>query len=55
MTTPSPCISVCKIAPAAGWCLGCRRTIAEIKAWKTMTDDQRRQVADAAKAREVAA
>lgn len=39
---PSPCIDVCRIDPATGWCEGCRRSLDEIAAWGTMTDAARR-------------
>ena len=34
---PSPCISVCQIENESGECLGCRRTIEEIRDWIIMT------------------
>jgi predicted Fe-S protein YdhL (DUF1289 family) len=34
---PSPCISVCRIDPATGWCEGCARTLAEIADWPRLT------------------
>lgn len=30
---PSPCNRVCRIDERTGWCLGCRRTLAEIADW----------------------
>ena len=36
---PSPCVNVCRIDETTGLCLGCRRTIEEIAAWSTMSDD----------------
>ena len=30
---PSPCISVCRMSADQGHCLGCFRSIPEIKAW----------------------
>ncbi|MGA1318970.1 MAG: DUF1289 domain-containing protein, partial [Rubrivivax sp.] len=30
MAVPSPCINVCRIEPASGWCEGCARTLEEI-------------------------
>ena len=36
-TIPSPCISVCQIDNDNGECLGCRRTIEEIRDWIIMT------------------
>ena len=41
---PSPCISVCQMDPATGWCLGCARTIDEIAAWGSLSDDAKRAV-----------
>jgi predicted Fe-S protein YdhL (DUF1289 family) len=44
MSVPSPCINVCQMDPATGWCQGCRRTIGEIAAWGSMDDEARRAV-----------
>jgi uncharacterized protein len=41
---PSPCINVCRIDAAQGWCAGCLRTLDEIAAWSTMPDDGKRAV-----------
>jgi len=41
---PSPCISVCRMNAASGWCEGCWRTIDEIAAWSKMSDDDKRAV-----------
>ncbi|MBG6079606.1 putative Fe-S protein YdhL (DUF1289 family) [Rubrivivax gelatinosus] len=43
---PSPCIDVCRMDAASGWCEGCLRTLDEIAAWSTMADDERRAVLD---------
>jgi predicted Fe-S protein YdhL (DUF1289 family) len=43
---PSPCISVCQIDDATGWCLGCKRTVDEIRDWIIMTPDERQRVLD---------
>ncbi|QQS14491.1 MAG: DUF1289 domain-containing protein [Rhodospirillales bacterium] len=40
----SPCVAVCVIDPAAGYCRGCKRTIDEIARWVTMGDDARERV-----------
>lgn len=37
----SPCVSICVIDPATGWCEGCLRTLAEIGAWGRFSDAQR--------------
>jgi predicted Fe-S protein YdhL (DUF1289 family) len=41
---PSPCISICRMDPATGFCEGCLRTIAEIAAWSRMDDGEKRRV-----------
>jgi len=33
----SPCTGVCRIDPASGWCLGCRRTLEEIADWAMLS------------------
>jgi uncharacterized protein len=43
---PSPCISVCQIDDATGWCLGCKRTLDEIRDWIIMTPEERQRVLD---------
>ncbi len=41
---PSPCINVCRMDAATGWCAGCLRTIGEIAAWSQMPDAGKRAV-----------
>ena len=41
---PSPCISVCRMSPASGWCEGCFRTRDEIAFWSRATDTDKRDV-----------
>lgn len=43
-TVPSPCINVCRMDAATGWCEGCRRTLDEIAAWSGMNDEDKRAV-----------
>ncbi|WP_252374209.1 DUF1289 domain-containing protein [Hydrogenophaga sp. 2FB] len=35
---PSPCISICRMNAASGWCEGCYRTLDEIVAWGRASD-----------------
>lgn len=42
----SPCINLCRIDRATGWCEGCGRTIDEITRWGTTDDDDRRAILD---------
>lgn len=46
MAIPSPCIDVCKIDGTSGFCIGCLRTRAEIREWKTMDDIRRQRIID---------
>ena len=41
---PSPCISLCEMAPDTGLCRGCLRTIDEIVQWGNADDDYKRAV-----------
>jgi hypothetical protein len=41
---PSPCISVCKIAPETGLCYGCLRTLEEIGAWANSEDEDKQAI-----------
>jgi uncharacterized protein len=43
-TAPSPCISVCRMHAASGWCEGCLRTLDEIAAWSVLDDAAKRVV-----------
>ncbi len=43
----SPCVGVCSIDEASGFCHGCYRTIEEIKGWWNMSQpEQLKLVAD---------
>jgi predicted Fe-S protein YdhL (DUF1289 family) len=41
---PSPCISVCRIEPASGLCVGCLRSLDEIACWGALDDAARRDI-----------
>jgi uncharacterized protein len=41
---PSPCTSVCRMDERHGWCEGCMRTLDEIAAWSTLSEDAKRRV-----------
>lgn len=51
----SPCIKLCVLDRARGLCAGCGRTLAEIGAWTSLTDDERRAIMAALPARLAAA
>lgn len=47
----SPCIQLCILDEACGYCLGCGRTRAEIWKWTRCTEDDKRQILVRAAAR----
>lgn len=40
----SPCIGVCELDPASGFCRGCLRTGEEIAAWRDADDEMRGEI-----------
>ena len=40
-TIPSPCIAVCQVDNATGCCIGCFRSIDEIREWPIMTAEEK--------------
>ena len=40
----SPCVNICRMDAATGWCEGCRRTIDEIAAWSRLSPGEREAV-----------
>lgn len=40
----SPCIGVCSMDEASGYCAGCYRTIDEIKGWWNMSQPEQTQL-----------
>ncbi|MBB3998201.1 DUF1289 domain-containing protein [Aureimonas pseudogalii] len=41
---PSPCIALCVLDTATGWCRGCGRTIEEIMAWGGASDIRKAEI-----------
>lgn len=56
MSTPaaSPCINVCQMDAATGWCGGCLRTLDEIARWSSLDETRRQAVLAALPERRVA-
>ena len=52
-SVPSPCISVCQVDDATGQCIGCYRTIDEIRDWPIMTAEEKTDVLGRIAARKV--
>jgi predicted Fe-S protein YdhL (DUF1289 family) len=44
MAVKSPCVGLCAFDGKTGFCVGCLRTLDEIRDWKKMTDHRRHQV-----------
>lgn len=40
----SPCVKICVVDPATGWCEGCFRTLNEIGSWARYSPAERDQV-----------
>ncbi|NLS05048.1 DUF1289 domain-containing protein [Rhizobium sp. P32RR-XVIII] len=40
----TPCIHVCSLDPATGFCIGCGRTLGEIGNWMSYSDSERQQI-----------
>ena len=47
----SPCINVCQVDTARGWCAGCLRTLEEIADWAQSSDAEKRAVLERVAAR----
>ncbi len=53
-TVQSPCVNICRMDDATGWCEGCLRSIDEIATWSLLDDGEKLAViAELAKRRTV--
>jgi predicted Fe-S protein YdhL (DUF1289 family) len=43
----SPCINVCRMDAASGLCVGCLRTLDEIAAWGSASNERKTQILQA--------
>ena len=50
----SPCVDICRMDRASGWCEGCLRTIDEIAAWSRLDEAGRLAVLQQLPARRIA-
>jgi predicted Fe-S protein YdhL (DUF1289 family) len=41
---PSPCVGVCRIAPASQLCSGCGRSLEEIAAWSRLDEASKQRI-----------
>lgn len=44
MTIASPCTKLCQLHPSREYCVGCLRTLDEIRMWSTSSDHEKRLV-----------
>lgn len=49
----SPCVNICQMDEASGWCRGCARRLDEIAGWGGAPESRQRQVLDQLPARRV--
>ncbi|QID16563.1 DUF1289 domain-containing protein [Nitrogeniibacter mangrovi] len=54
MSIESPCINICKLDEATGYCIGCFRSVHEITVWSRLDEAGKRAVLDAVAEREAA-
>jgi hypothetical protein len=40
----SPCVGICLVDPATGYCRGCLRNVAEIASWYEASDTEKRAI-----------
>lgn len=40
----SPCVKICVVDPATGWCEGCFRTLQEIGGWMRFSPEERDRI-----------
>lgn len=45
-SVPSPCLAICQIRKGDAECIGCRRTMDEIRDWMMMTAEEKQAVLD---------
>lgn len=43
-SVPSPCLSICQIDNSDDLCIGCKRTVDEIREWPILSADDKRAV-----------
>ncbi len=55
MNVESPCISVCAMDDDTGFCVGCYRTLDEIRGWWDLDNAAKNKVVEAALERQQAA
>ena len=53
-TPASPCVSLCQMHAATGWCRGCLRTLDEIAGWSRLDNSRKTAVLYQLPARRIA-
>ncbi|MBL8686708.1 MAG: DUF1289 domain-containing protein [Alphaproteobacteria bacterium] len=44
MSQTSPCIKICQLDQTRTFCIGCGRTLAEIRSWPFLTTTERQEI-----------
>ena len=47
----SPCVNICRMDAANQYCVGCWRTLDEIREWSTLSSEERAQILSELEAR----
>lgn len=42
----TPCVGICELDIGSTYCIGCRRSTAQIAAWGAMSDEEREEIMD---------
>lgn len=50
-SVPSPCVQICQVNSASTHCIGCLRTLDEIRDWPILTAEEKHAVLKAIEAR----
>lgn len=48
---PSPCVNICQMDAATGWCAGCMRSLDEIAVWSSLPEPDKQRVVESLPAR----
>jgi len=48
---PSPCVDICDVDESCKYCIGCGRSLDEIAAWQSASENERKAILDELPAR----
>lgn len=44
MSTPSPCINICQLDASGAYCVGCLRTLEELRQWGKASEEEKQAI-----------